>query len=389
MFQPTSVDTPEYDATWLKRELDKTKTRTFMSKHAAFLGPLMCSLQFIWSEQLPTAATDGIRFWWNPRWFASLKPETRNTVLMHELWHVAWLHILRLGSRDAKIWNYAADIVINNMLEDEGYSFEGVENCWKDQQYAGLPTEKVYDLLMKQCQYKPQTSGAWGQGGNSPDELHDIFANQTPEEREQVISNVVRAVQTAKLAGQPGSVPGEIEEIISTYLAPKVDWRVELQNFFKDLGGGDFSWSYPNRRYVDDYLPSLRSEGRLEKLNYYVDVSGSISNADVIRFNSEVKYIKDTFNPLMLKVILFDTRITKVYEFAEYDPFDQLVVVGRGGTDLAPVHAHIEEDRPTAAVIFTDLGCEPMAEVLCPVIWVVINNTYTRPAFGRIIDIQE
>lgn len=379
---PTEVGLDTYD---LQRALDKTKSRAFLDKNAAFLGPLLSGLKFSWSMELPTAATSGTDLIWNPVWFASLLPETRETVLMHELWHVAWLHIPRCGDRDPEVWNWAADIVINNGLEDEGYSFKGVENCWKDQTYKGMAVEEVYDLLMKQCAKAPK-GGSWGTGNG--DLIEDPSGNPKASIQSQ-INVVVQAIQAAKLAGKPGSIPGEVELMVNEFLSPKIDWKSALYGFFTALSKQDWTWKRPSRRYSDIYMPSRHGDGRLEQLNYYLDVSGSVTDPFIIRFNSEVKYIKETFNPKKLKLILFDTRITAEYEFKEEDAFEKIVIVGRGGTSLVPVREHIMADNPTAAIIFSDLEVTPMESVPVPVIWVSVNNTKAHVNCGKVIHIKE
>ena len=91
----------------LDKELDKVKTKVFLGSNAAFLGPLMCSVNFLWTEDIKTAQTNGISLYWNPHWFLKLPFDTRVSVLLHELWHIALLHMLRRGTRDPEIWNYA------------------------------------------------------------------------------------------------------------------------------------------------------------------------------------------------------------------------------------------------------------------------------------------
>ena len=391
MFKAADIAATGLDASKLHKELDKVKARSFLGKNAAFLGPLMCSMKFQWTMEIPTAATNGLILWWNPMWFMSLKPVVRETVLLHELWHVAYLHMMRLGSRDPEIWNQAADIVINNKLEDDGYSFEGVEDCWKDQTFKGKASEEVYDVLHRQkVQNPPPTGGgAWGQAGTTPNQRHDIFP-MTAKEQHQVVTNVVRAVQTAKMSGKPGSVPGEIELVIEDFLAPKIDWRKVLFRFFQDLCKSDYSWKKRNRRYRDIYMPSMESEGRLQKLFYFIDVSGSVTDQEVKRCNSEIAYIKRTFNPIELHVITFDVRIRDVYIFREADRFDRIVVTGRGGTSLVPVRDYILEHKPTAAVIFSDLWVDPMKDVgKIPVIWIAVNNMNAQVPFGKLIHLTE
>jgi predicted metal-dependent peptidase len=372
----------------LQRELDRVKSKVFLGKNAAFLGSLLCSLNFIWDESTETAATNGLSFWWNPNWFLELPPATRETVLLHELWHPGRLHMIRRGNRDPEIWNYACDIRINNDLENEGHSFVGAEDCWKDQSFGNMVEEDIYDFLIQNQKPPPPNGGSWG----AKDKGGDI----TLLDQKQIVSavnNVVRAIQQAKMAGDAGAIPGGIETIIEKFLAPIVPWEQHLNQFFTDLCDEDYSWKRPNRRHIGDdlYLPSrIRDDGKLEHLAYYLDVSGSVSNADVLRFNSEVKYIKEFFNPEKLTLVLFDTRITATYEFSPEDTFEKIVVVGRGGTSLVPVREHIQEHKPTAAVIFSDLQCPQMQplDFQIPVLWVAIRAAGKTVPFGKLIHIR-
>jgi predicted metal-dependent peptidase len=379
MFDP--ADTSKLDLPHLNRELDRCKSAVFLGKTAAFLGSIMCSLNFVWTESIPTAATNGIDFYWNPQWFLSLLPEVRKTVLMHELWHVAKLHSLRLGDKCPDVWNYACDHNINIPLKDEGYSFEGTQPCL-DEQYRGMAEEDIYDAMQK-------NGGGGFTGAFGPGTGQDIVP-LTQDQKHQVINTVVTAVHQAKIAGA-GNLPGGIEQIIDQFLAPVIPWQTLLHRFFTQLLDEDYTWRRPNRRYSDMYLPSrFTDDGRLENLRYYLDVSGSISDAEIVRFNSELKFVKETYNPEKLSMVLFDTRIQKTYDFGPEDPFDRVVVVGRGGTSLDCVRADILEEKPTAAIIFTDMQCRAMLPLGLdiPVIWIVTGSGGHKPAFGEVIHIR-
>lgn len=386
MFQ--TVPDEELDLYQLTRELDRTKSAVFLDKkNAAFLGSLMCSLNFIWSRSLPTAATNGVSFWWNPDWFVSLDPEVRKTILMHELWHVARLHMIRLENRNPRYWNYACDIRINNDLEREGASFYGVENCWKDQSFDAdgiMAEEDIYDKITNDGNSLKGSS--WSDEGEDGDMIP--LSNQ---EKQTVVNSVVQAVHQAKISGQAGNLPGGIQEVINKFLEPIIPWQTVLMQFFTDLLNEDYTWKRPNRRYQDMYLPSkFTDDGRLEHLIYFLDVSGSISDKDLLRFNSEVKYIQETLKPQRLTLVQFDTIIQDVKEFREEDPFDEIHIIGRGGTSFAPVREYIMEHRPTAAIIFSDMWCTPMEPLdeEIPVIWVAIDNQSATVPFGKLIHIK-
>jgi predicted metal-dependent peptidase len=396
----TEPEEPALDMEYLNRELDKTKSAVFLGNNAAFLGSILCNMNFYWSEEIPTACTDGITLYWNPRWFLSLKPGARKTVLVHELWHPARLHMVRQGTRDARIWNYACDIRINNDLTKEGYSFEGIENCWRDPSFdAGAAEEDIYDTLIKN-QTPPPQGGSWCPDGVPSDQPGDPSKNQgdmipgdalTKEQLSQIANNVVRAVHQAKLSKGAGSIPGDLEEILNRFFAPVIPWEEVLHQFMRDLVDETYTWHRPNRRFPNMYLPSrYLDEGKLEHLAYYEDVSGSITDDDAIRFNSEVKYVKEFYQPQKLSLIQFDTRITQIIELEDSDPFDQIKIIGRGGTCLRCVREHIIQTRPTAAIIFSDLECAPMEPLPfdIPIIWVAIRARSTSVPFGKLIHIR-
>ena len=384
LFEP--LDETGMDMYELTRQLDIVKSKVFMGNTAAFLGSLMASMEFHWTRSIPTAATNGVILLWNPDWFLSLKPLTRATVFVHELWHPARMHMVRLGTRCPDYWNFACDIRINNDLEDQGYSFDGVEDCWKDQQYAGWVEEDIYEAI-KQNGPKPQ-NGTWGKGedGEGGDMLPSDDATKA-----KALNNIVRAVHASKLAGQAGTIPGEIEEMISKFLKPVVNWEHELQKWMSDLSEEDFTWQIRSRRSQDVYLPSeYIDEGRLEHLMFFQDTSGSISTQDTLRFNSELKYVWDRFQPQKMTIVEFDTVIQMIYVIEEGDIFDEIKIQGRGGTCLKCVHAMITKERPTAAIIFSDMYVEPMAPLKekIPLLWVRVGGGGHIPAIGKTIDIE-
>ena len=386
------------DYAFLRRELDRCKSSILMDAKNAFLGALMCQLRQDWDESIPTAATNGKSIWWNPHWFLSLPKPARVTVQAHEVWHVARLHMIRRGNRDPRLWNYATDIRINNDLKAMGFSFVGLEDAWMDDKYpADMPEEDIYEDLLKNNVQPPPNNPFDGDLGSEPGEPGtdpDAYNSGPPDKKAAVeqLQAVAQAIQQAKLQKQAGSVPGQLELIVDEFLSPVIPWEQVLFNWFTDLITEDYSWRRPNRRYQDMYLPSLQSdEQRLTCLHYYFDVSGSVTDEMIKRFNSEVKYIKDTFNPEKLVLIMFDTKIHEVYEISENDVFERIKITGRGGTCLKCVHTHIEETKPTAAIIFTDLDCLPMQplKVPVPIIWTVADNPYAKVPFGQIIHIKE
>lgn len=397
MLKPVILDdNGQYDFRAMDRDLDRTKSAVFMGKGAAFFGPLMCTLDFVWAGgDVETAATDYKHFFWNPDDFLRCRKDNRGedrSTVMHELWHNARLHGLRVGNRCHDIWNIACDIWINRELRKAGYHVPTTgKSAWIDRpdlDHIELE-EEIYEYLispgggnMKPGQVPGSAMGPCKHG-------HVIM---TPQLKQAALNANVKAVQAAKMSKQAGDIPGGVESLLNGFLKPKVPWKSVLYRFFNDLLDEDFSWARPNRRYTHMYLPSrFEDEGRLEHLTWYMDVSGSVSDRDAHRMASEVHYLWTVFKPKKLSIVLFDTKIQDTFEFNEDDKFDKLKITGRGGTCFKCVRQHIIDTKPTAAIIMSDMYVAPMQPhpKLPPIIWIAVNADVKTVPFGTLIHIKE
>jgi predicted metal-dependent peptidase len=393
----------------IEQLLSQTKASLFLHRNSAFISHILLKLTFVWTRDIPTAAINSTKLFWNPDFFLGLPKPTRVTVLAHELWHNALLHAIRFQGRNFDIANQAADHVINLMLEEAKYSFTGIEFALKDPRFKGKSFEEVYDILIqeqppapssaplpvfgqKDSQATPDPDSPQSQQfpGNPAGEkmAGDVLAPGTKAEERALAGAVLEAVTAAKISGNPGSVPGETELTLSEFLDPAIPWDKELLSFFTAMVNTDRSYARPNRRYQDPILPGSLASTGLEHLIYYLDISGSISDEDIRRFNSEVRFIHTNLEPQRLTLVTFDTEIHDIYEFQHGDPFEEITVVGRGGTDLDEVYNHIAKHRPTAAVIFTDLYVDiPDEAPVCPLIWACLDNPSAEVPYGRLIHI--
>lgn len=376
----------------LYRLLDKTKGKLLMKQGAAFLGSLLCSVEQSFvpeDDEIQTACTNGRYIKWNSKFFYNLPPETRVTVMAHELWHIGYMHMVRINNRNPIIWNMAADHVINIMLVEHNFTWDGYFNDGKplkgniccDSQFKNMTTEQVYEELLK-----------GGEGVPYP--MQDIIpigsegdATKTGD-KSAIVSAVVSAIQQASMSKKAGDIPGEIEVYIDKFLNPKLPWQIILQNFFTELVEDDYSYRKINRRYSDPILPTISDGEGLSNLLYFIDTSGSITEQEILRVNSEIKYIKEQLNPEKLTVIQFDTEIRNIRVFEKDDPFSEIYMVGRGGTSLIEVYEYIKNNPADAAIIFSDLYVTPMDDPGIPVVWIVVNSDITPP-FGTHIKLDE
>ena len=59
------------------------------------------------TNKIPTAATDGLVLFFNKDFLFSLSSSEQNALMLHEVLHMALLHVSRRESRDPYIWNIA------------------------------------------------------------------------------------------------------------------------------------------------------------------------------------------------------------------------------------------------------------------------------------------
>lgn len=373
----------------LDKLLTKTKVQLFYLNGSGFVASLVATLEFKWDRTIPTACTNGVFMAWNPEFFLSLTPQTRVTVLAHEAWHVAFQHMGRCEGRDPREYNDAADFVINGMLKDHGFDMSGFPFL-VDDKYRGMSTEEVYNQIhVDKEENNNALNGDFAAPGSGPPSL---TGGMSPSQiQSKALSNVVKASTIAKMNSGKGigNLPGEVQSILDSFLAPKLSWQTILLNFFEAMTNVEYSYRRTNRRYEDPILPGRSGASGLEHLIYYLDISGSISDKEIQRFNSEVKYIKDTYNPEKLTLVTFDTELQDFYVFEQDDEFEKIVVTGRGGTDLTKVYEHAKEQAPTAMVIFTDLCVRiPDKAPDCPLIWIVSGNDSATVPYGTLVNIE-
>lgn len=85
--------------------------------------PLIFSLVYpvehVCTLNMPTAATDGKRYYWNPKFVLKQSTIGLRIICAHEAWHAIYMHPQRRGSRLPKLWNIAVDYIVNGMVMED------------------------------------------------------------------------------------------------------------------------------------------------------------------------------------------------------------------------------------------------------------------------------
>lgn len=378
----------------LEEHWDKLIISVFKGSNSAFYGSLLCSMEIKWDESVPTAAVNpdlGIK--WNPKFFLGLPHETRKFVLLHEIEHVARLHMLRMGDRDFQLWNMACDYEINLAQFDDGLTYEGTEPLI-DERFRGLTAEEIYTILEDEQDQDSDGSGggSWGDGTMDMEPAEDGDSPApTQEQAAAILNTVVKAKQSAVMQGQQaGMEAGVVDSILDKFLKPQVPWNNILRRYLIDKLHSRLTYRRPNRRYDEFYLPSRRkTDNGLAVMSFYLDTSGSISDEMVQIFNSEVRHVHNYFKPRELNLVQFDTDIRHEIKYKRGQRVSKMNVSGRGGTDLGCVYEHILKTKPNFVVILTDHFCPPMDKIKgVDILWVIFDNPHAEVNQGKICHVN-
>ena len=226
---------------------------------------------------------------------------------------------------------------------------------------------------------------ATGQSGESP--------LDTPAE-EQAWDEAMH--QAASLARAQGNAPGAVEETIRQAHRSILDWRSLLRRYMTDAARRDYSWSVPNRRFIDSglYLPSMHSEG-IDAIAIIIDTSASLPGETLALFWAEVREIAAELQPDSIYVLQVDAVLQDAAQYPAGELPDSITIKGRGGTDFRPGFAWLHEHgvRPSCCLYLTDMECDsyPETEPGYPVIFCNWGppppGTRNREPWGERIDI--
>jgi predicted metal-dependent peptidase len=307
----------------------------------------------------------------NEEWANKLSNEELAGVLVHEVLHLVYGHILEdiNQDRDRQLLNIAFDLKVNQTVLEMNNSSNRVKlklpdgGCIPD--WGGnfkkfgfdieeIPKKDSIDIYRELIK-KPNSNPPKGFDEHMFDDdtpNPNMSINRDSMTREEAGEfwrvKTLQAGQHQKLCGVSC---GALEEIIGEIEHPTQDWRQLLMNLISNSEVTDYSWSRPNRRSesLGVYLPTPVREELNVKI--YVDTSGSVGTEELRQFLGEINGIIQQFTNVKLKVVMFDDDIRGVIEIDS--ELKELNVNGRGGTNFDAVMNEDNSDD-NMIIIFTD-----------------------------------
>lgn len=388
---------------YLARDRLVTARIGLLLRHS-FFGNLATRLVLVNADEwCSTAATDGLKFYYNSRFIMMLKQKEVEFLVGHEVLHVVYDHMGRRNGREPQMWNVADDYAVNADLKRHkvGEFIRSVP-CLYEVKYDGLCAEEIYDDLMKNIQkisiddlidqmIDDHMDGE-GEGdgeGEEGDQKGKGRPKMTEEEREQARQEVKQAILNAAQSAEAGSIPKGVERMIKNTLNPIMPWRELIQTNLTSAIRTDFSWMRPSRRgwHMDAIMPGM-TPGEEIDVTVAIDMSGSISNKQAQGFLGEVGGMMDAFDGYKVHVFCFDTEIYKPADFSSdnLDTIDEYEPQGGGGTDFDAIFRYLKENAidPKRLIVFTDgYPCGSWGDAdYCDTTWIIHGDKDPHPPFG-------
>jgi predicted metal-dependent peptidase len=292
-------------------------------------------------------------------------------VIAHEILHCVYEHMLRREDRDPKLYNIAADYVVNNLLvRDRIGAKPKIVDCFQDFKYDKWTSEEVYEELFKNAK-KIDISQLgelldehidWDSEDGDKDGDKDGKGGRprlSKEDLRQIRDEIKEAmIQAAQSAGA-GNTPGEIQRMIKELTEPKMNWRQLLRQQIQSTIRNDYSFARPSRKgwHTGAILPGMNFDQTID-ICVSIDMSGSISNEQGSDFLGEIKGIMDEFKDYNIKVWCFDTKVYNEDDFSADNGRDigEYQVMGGGGTDFDCNWSYMKKHdiQPKKFIMFTD-----------------------------------
>lgn len=402
-------------------ELKITRAKTALVIEQPFFAQIALSLKFMPAcdyvgEALAksfcnTMATDGRHCFWDEEFVNKHSLSEIIGVVCHEVLHVVYQHMFRRGDRIPKIWNIACDYVINQICLDAGFKLP--KNGCFNPKYKGWLVEAVYeDLMQNHVEFiKFKMPGEKGDGDGEGEDMWGIFMEpknddgqpMSDAEKNEMIHEIKTMVQqAAAVAKSIGKLPGGLENVIEAISEPTVNWQDYIQSWVSGRIPDDYSWRRPNRKMMANhgiYMPRMELHGCGTGI-LSVDVSGSVSDAELRKYVSEFTGIIEGCNPDKLYIVQHDAIIQKIDVWeGNDDVIKSMKVKGRGGTNITPSFKWAQGDLEIKGVdgpdqvdwmiCFTDMGISDYPKIApdFPVLWAATGPD--NAPFGTYIPVKD
>lgn len=390
------------------------KSRMRIITGHGFYGMLLMHMNYAVSDDIKTVRADGKRIIFSPDFLERLRDRELDYVLIHEILHIAFGHYRKRAELDGKLFDRAADIVVNSQILFEnrfdagsitikGYG-AGEHLAPDGREGYKYTADEVYKMLLDAPEKKAKAvqGGAFGgdkdsEGNTGSWDDHNGWDAKEEESLSELwdkrCMDAAHSVMGMGPSLKYGAIPASILRRIGNLKKPQIDWKTVLNEFIEEEIT-DFTFSPPDRRFDDCtfFLPDYNDkEAAVKDILFMVDISGSMKDEMITAVYSEVKGALEQFDGrLKGRLGFFEVNVTKPKEFDSVEDILALKPVGGGGTSFYSIFRYIEKNMtgslPQCIVILTDGFAEFPEEKYAlgiPVLWILCNDR-VLPPWGKV-----
>ena len=337
-------------------------------------------------------------------------------IFLHEVAHIALMHVARREMRDPTLWNVACDLYVNAVVGNE-FNVEGPGKTNKVRTYtikfpkdalycSSIDTEddyveSIYHSLEQQASEngyntaklsellggktfrfsftgsknneENQSRGKYGKTvipledgyGTFEIELdpskatNDLIDEGTDQNIKNQESHKIVSDATIRVEMSSASVsdaPGGLQVLSKTLLKSELDWKKLLRKYLVHATSSDSSFNSPDKRmyYQKSIYPGrIQDEANQVKgVKVCIDTSGSVSDDDIAYFCGQVFALTKQFK-IEAELIYWDTSVQSTGTFTGYKEFDRIDCTGRGGTTPEVVFNYLSSKKCKIKPIIT------------------------------------
>lgn len=375
-----------------------TNAKVSLIFHQPWFGQLASYLTFYKEDKVQTMAVS-IKgdVYFNESFVNSLTDKELCGVMCHEILHLAFQHLARMGHRIPKIWNIAGDLKVNNEI-----IFNGSADHFALPKLALIPygnsitigKAKINNIDLKSSEeiYKEIMEKNTEQDLDSigmdtfiiPDGMTDDQANEAINDWQEKVS-IANEVCKDK-----GTIPAGLLREMKEIDTPQLSWHQIIKQRLK-LISINKSWKKPSKRMMPWYFAG-RNRVKGITCAICIDTSGSMSDNELQQILTEIWGLSQQFKAIKFYITCCDTDLTEpfIVDTRTKKKLLSIKLKGGGGTSFKPVFEWIKKSNTVldCLIYFTDLyGDFPEEKPMYQTYWVSRTVTESIP-FGRLIKLK-
>lgn len=242
-------------------------------------------------------------------------------VVVHEILHLSLLHLLRGGDKDQQLFNISADVVVNQLIKDNGFSLPNgvimpdgynkveiggviIEDCNKK------TAEQVYFELLKQAKKVNKALGQDGCGDGLRFDEH--IKSKTGDKKGQKPLSVEeqkkfekmwsdRTQEALVVSKMKGDTPKGLGRLVGELHKEKINWRALLNQYITQQIPFDYSYCVDK----DTLIKTPNGDSKIKNLKVGQVIYG-VKDGKIIR-----NRIKKTFRKNIKEKFIIYTKSGK------------------------------------------------------------------------------